>query len=70
MHGQTKDLIKTEREKCMLNLKNYEGFIPDAAQEENAIQLRMQEKLKESKRLSSYLQELDALRKKYDSNSE
>jgi hypothetical protein len=68
VHGQTKDLIKAEREKCMLNLKNYEGFMPDAAREENAMQHRMQEKLKESKRLSSYLEELEALRKKYDSN--
>lgn len=70
MHGQTKDLIKAEHEKCMLNLKNYEGFIPDAAREENVIQHIMQEKIKESKRLSSYLEELEALRKKYGSNSE
>jgi hypothetical protein len=49
----------------MSGLKNYEGFIPDATQEENAIQFGMQAKLKESKHLSRYLEELEALRIKY-----
>jgi hypothetical protein len=40
----------------------------DATGEENAILCGMQEKLKESKRLSSYSEELEALRIKYNSN--
>jgi hypothetical protein len=51
----------------MLRLKNYEGFITGARQEENAIQCGMQEKIKESKHLSRYLEELEALRIKYKS---
>lgn len=51
----------------MLRLKNYEGFITGATQEENAIQCGMQEKIKESKHLSRYLEELEALRIKYKS---
>jgi len=54
----------------MSGLKNYEGFIPDAIREENAIQLRMQEKLKESKHLSRYLEELEALRIRLESFDE
>jgi hypothetical protein len=53
----------------MSQLKNYEGFVPDAAQKENATLCGMQEKLKESKRLSRYLEELEALRVKYNSNA-
>jgi hypothetical protein len=49
----------------MSGLKNYEGFIPDATRKENSIQFRMQKKLKESKHLSRYLEELEALRIKY-----
>jgi hypothetical protein len=68
VHGQVKDILKPEYEKNMSKLKNYEGFIPDATREENAILCGMQEKIKESKRLSSYLEELEALRIKYNSN--
>jgi hypothetical protein len=69
IHRQTKDILKPEYEKNMSQLKNYEGFVPDAAQKENAILCGMQEKLKESKRLSRYLEELETLRIKYNSNT-
>jgi hypothetical protein len=42
----------------------------DGSREENAILYRMQEKLKEFKHLRSYLEELEALRIKYDSHYE
>ncbi|HXP50717.1 MAG TPA: hypothetical protein VN922_12215, partial [Bacteroidia bacterium] len=68
VRGQVKDILKQEYTTKMSRLKNYEGFIPDATGEENAIQIGMQEKLKESKHLSRYLEELKALRIKYNLN--
>lgn len=68
VHRQVKDILKPEYEKNMSKLKNYEGFISDATGEENAILCGMQDKLKESNRLRRYLEELEALRIKYNSN--
>ena len=68
VHGQVKDLLKLEYEKSMSKLKNYEGFIMDVAQKEYAIRYRMHEIVKESKPLMSLLEEIEALRIKYNSN--
>ena len=42
VRGQVKDILKPEYEKTMSKLKKFEGFIPDAVLEENAIQCGMQ----------------------------
>ncbi|MFZ0223193.1 MAG: hypothetical protein WAM42_16030 [Candidatus Nitrosopolaris sp.] len=52
----------------MSKLKNYEGFISDATREENTILCGMQDKLKEPNRLRGYLEELEALLIRYNSN--
>jgi hypothetical protein len=49
----------------MSKLQSYEGFVEDVSEGENRMIDRMQDKLKESKHLMSYLQELYALRIKY-----
>ncbi|MGB8937547.1 MAG: hypothetical protein WCC17_20850 [Candidatus Nitrosopolaris sp.] len=68
VHREIKDILKPEYEKNMSKLKNYDGFISDVALEENAILCAMQDKLRESEHLRRYLEELEALRKKYNSN--